>query len=185
MEQHIVYQGKSKSGKDFVIRYLTKNDTQAMCDFINTLSQEQTYISFQGEQMTLEEETKFVNDALEKIQKQHAVLLLVFSEGKLIGNSGIFLKEKIEKHVGVFAISIAKGYRGEGIGKLLMENVLEEAVKNIPTLRIVILGLFATNTKALQLYKHFGFGQYGFLPQGVLHKGQLIDHIYMYKTVRT
>ena len=36
----------------------------------------------------------------------------------------------------------------------------------------------------LHLNTAFGFKEYGKLPAGVLHRGQYVDHIYMYKEVK-
>lgn len=88
------------------------------------------------------------------------------------------------KHEGVFGISVLKEYRGKGIGKLLMKLVLDESIKNLPNLRIITLGAFSTNSLAIKMYESFGFNEYGRLPGGVLHKGQYIDHVFMYKKVK-
>ncbi len=42
----------------------------------------------------------------------------------------------------------------------------EEAEKNIPQLKIVTLGVFASNLLAKQIYEKFGFKEYGRLPRG-------------------
>lgn len=184
MDRKIVFEGKTKKGTSIVIRYPNQEDAQEMCDYINTLSLEQTFIAFQGEQNTLESETKYLNELLEKIEKRKAVLLLVFCDGKLIGNSGIDLRDKAMSHEGVFGISIAKDFRGEGIGKILMTHVLEEAEKNLPELKIITLGVFSDNDLAYEMYEKFGFKEFGRLPKGIKHKKEYVDHIYMYKNVR-
>jgi RimJ/RimL family protein N-acetyltransferase len=102
----------------------------------------------------------------------------------LIGIAGIDMKDKTESHEGVFGISLAKDYRGEGIGKILMRLVLEEAESNLPPLRIITLGVFSNNSLAMEMYKKFGFKEYGRLPKGVLHRGEYVDHVYMYKSIR-
>lgn len=183
MEEKIVYQGKTKKGNDIIIRYPNKDDAKTMCDYINILSRERTFIRFQGEEVSLENETKYLNSQLEKIEKKKAVLFLVFCNNQLIGISGIDMKDKTESHEGSFGISIAKEFRGEGVGKKLMELVLEEARNNLPQLKIITLGVFANNPLASVIYKKFGFKEFGTLPEGILHKGKYIDHIYMYKNL--
>lgn len=184
MEGKIVYQGKTAKGIDITIRYPNKDDAQAMCNYINTLSKEQTFITYQGEKVSLDEEIKYLNTQLERINKEKTVQLLVFCDNKLIGNSQLDLKDRTSKHEGVFGISIAQDFRGEGIGKTLMQSVLDEAGKNLPELRIVTLGLFENNSLAEEMYKKFGFQEYGRLPKGINHRGQYVDHIYMYKIIR-
>lgn len=55
----IVYQGTSKKAKNILIRYIQQGDAEVMMEYINTLSQEQTFIRFQGETLSLEEEQQF------------------------------------------------------------------------------------------------------------------------------
>ena len=184
MEGKVVFEGLSSKGNKITVRYPARSDAEQMRDYINTLSKEQTFIRFQGEKVSLGDETKFLNNQLRRIVKKTTVMLLVFCNNKLIGISSIDMKDKTESHEGVFGISIINEFRGEGIGTILMRLVLEEAERNIPQLRIVTLGIFDGNVKAKSMYEKFGFKEYGRLPKGVLHKGKYIDHIYMYKNIR-
>jgi RimJ/RimL family protein N-acetyltransferase len=184
MEGKIVFEGLSSKGNKIIIRYPVKGDVEQMRDYINSLSKEQTFIRFQGEQVTLGHETKYLNRQLKRIVKKTTVELFVFCNNKLIGISSIDMKDKTESHEGVFGISIANEYRGEGIGKIFMKMVLEEAERHMPQLRIITLGIFGGNVIAKSMYEKFGFKEYGRLPKGVLHKGKYVDHIYMYKNIR-
>lgn len=170
-------------GKSITIRYPCESDLQSLCDYINTLSKEQTFILWQGENVSLEEEKKYLDAQLTKIADKTAVQLLVFSDNKLVGNTQINLKDKAEKHVGVFGISLAKEFRGEGLGTLLMEKIINEAKENLKGLKIIMLGLFGNNEIAKKLYTKMGFVEFGTLPKGLIYKGQPIDHLYMYKEI--
>jgi L-phenylalanine/L-methionine N-acetyltransferase len=180
----IVYKGTTKTGREILIRYPTMSDASAMSSYINTLSDEQTYITFQGEHMTVEDETAYLEKELKNIAEQKGVFLLVFSNNRLIGISSIDLGQRTSSHVGIFGISVAKDYRSEGIGKILMETVHQEATERIPKLKIVYLGLFANNFFARAMYEKFGYQEYGSLPEGIFYKGDYIDHVYMYKKIR-
>lgn len=183
MKGTIVFEGVSKKGTPIIILYLRENDVRAMQEYINMLSKEETFIRFQGEQTSQEGEEKYVKSELEKIANKKSVQLLVWSGEKLIGISGIGMQDKTEQHIGVFGISIAKEYRGEGIGRLLMKQVLEEAKKHLVGLEIVTLGVFETNDLAKSMYTKFGFIEYGRLPKGVYRKNGREDHIEMYLNV--
>jgi RimJ/RimL family protein N-acetyltransferase len=180
----IVYRGKTKTGKEIVVRYPEKDDVAEMMRYINDLSKEKTFIRFQGEQTSFEEESKYLEEILTNIKNKKAVQLLVFLGNELIANSDIHMLDKTEKHVGIFGISVAKDYRNEGIGKLLMDLLFEEAKKEIPDLRIVTLGVYATNSVAKRIYERFGFKQYGVLPDGILRGGVFEDAILMYKNIK-
>jgi len=180
----IVFKGQTENGLKIVIRYLTNKDVNILRDYINTLSKEQTFITFQGEQVSLKEETEYVNKEIKKIEKNQAVKLLSFHKNKLLAVSDITMQERTSDHVGIFGITVAKDFRNKGLGKLLMGLVLKEAVKNIKQLKIVTLGIFDINPIALKMYKKFGFIYYGRLPKGIRYKDQYINHIYMYKNIR-
>ncbi len=177
----IVYQGKTKKGDEIIIRYPLASDLNQLFLYINKLSKEKVAITFQGERIKSREEKNYLDLHLKKIKKNEEVKLLAFSGKQLIGIVDIIMQEKIESHVGVFGLTIAKEYRNQGIGKLLLQLVLEEASKNLPQLKIVKLGVFECNDIAFNLYEQFGFKEYGRLPKGVKHQGIYIDHIYMYK----
>jgi len=179
----IVFVGQSKQGKNITLRYVEETDAEALCQYINTLSQERTFIRFQGEQVTLEEEVAYVEGLLEQIEQHQAVMLVALCENTVIGASGLDMESMAERHVGVFGISIAQGYRGEGIGTLLMDVVLKEAVANIPELQIVVLDVFSDNTTAIAMYEKLGFIVYGSLPNGLRHNAVFVDNIKMYKNV--
>lgn len=178
-----VYKGKTKDGRDFVLRYPNENDAEKMCFYINALSKEKTFIRYQGEVVTLEEEAVYLKNVLGKIKSKRAVMLIIESDNKILGISQVEQKELAEKLVAEFGISILEEIRGQGIGRLLMEKVLIEAKKNFDGVKIVILSVFANNRRAANMYRKFGFVEYGNLKGGVLYRGEPVDHIYMYKSV--
>jgi hypothetical protein len=64
MEGKIVFEGLSSKGNKIIIRYPVKGDVEQMRDYINSLSKEQTFIRFQGEKISLGDETKYLNRQL-------------------------------------------------------------------------------------------------------------------------
>lgn len=178
-----IFQGKTKTGKELIIRRVIAEDLEKLLDYINTLSKEQTFIRFQGEQMTLEEEKKYLDDFLKKQNSGKAIKLLAMIKDELVGVADVHLEEKISSHVGIFGITVKKEYRGEGIGKLLMDLTIKEAQKHLKGLRIITLGVFSNNPLAKAIYEKFGFKEYGCLSEGVLHRGKYVDHLYMYKKI--
>ena len=107
----ILYKGKTKKGREILVRYPKKDDTILLLNYFNTLSKERTFIRFQGEELTLKEEKKYMRDLLKKMKKNRAVKLLAFIGDKLVGVSDIKLQDKVELHVGVFGITVAKEFR--------------------------------------------------------------------------
>lgn len=69
----IVFRGVAQSGTPYLIRYPKRSDLQELLRYINELSKEKTFISFQGEEVSLEDERKFLNDSIRLIRdkKRH------------------------------------------------------------------------------------------------------------------
>lgn len=180
----IVYQEILPTGEKIIIRYPEEYDVHDFLAFINELSREETFILFQGRQLTLEEEKKFLDNALRGIIEKKHIFLSIWVDGRLAGNSGVEMRSDALAHEGVFGIALRPEYRGKGLGKLLMNAVLQEADKELSALRIITLTVFGENALARDMYKKFGFKEYGWLPEGVYRKGKFDDHIFMYKKIR-
>jgi RimJ/RimL family protein N-acetyltransferase len=183
MENQIVIEGKSKTDRPFLIRYPGKQDAQEMCEYINKLSQERTYIRFQGEVISLEEEEKYLNSKLQQIEQHKSVDLLLIIDNKIHGICGVEMFDRTEDHVGLFGLSVDQSVRGEGLGEILMQTTLDEAKKHLHGLRIIKLEVKHPNTIAYQLYEKLGFKKYGHLPLGTKHQNEFVDEIFMYKEV--
>lgn len=183
ISEEILYQGKTKRGNDLVIRYITKNDAEDQLNFINLISQEKTYVIFQGEKLTLEEEQKYVDSKVDGLLNNKSVLLIALINTKIVGSSGIDMDDNVSRHVGNFGIIISKNCRGEGIGEVLLKTVLKEAKARLINLKIVVLSVFGNNPIAQKLYLKNGFKEYGVLPKGVKHRNKFVDNILMYKNI--
>lgn len=179
----MIYQGKIKSGEEVVIRYSEIGDVKELLRFINELSNEKTFIAYQGENETIKSETKYLKEKLKSIKDKKSVQLLAFCDSKLVAESEIHMMEKVEKHIGIFGISISQNFRNKGLGTMLTNLVLQEAKKNIPGIKIVILDVYSTNVVARNLYKKIGFLEYGILPSGICRNGKYEDTVFMYKNI--
>jgi RimJ/RimL family protein N-acetyltransferase len=184
MNKKIVFQGKTDKGIDVLIRYPEISDAQKSVDYINALSEERTYVTYQGEQETLESEIKFLTAKLKRIEDRKSVMLVAFSGDELIGIASIDLKSKVERHIGTLGISIAKDFRGKGVGKLLLDLIEKEAVANLPDIEIIFLTAFASNEKAIKMYENAGYKVFGRMPKGVKLENGYDDHVYKYKHVK-
>src|SRR5258706_5560631 len=181
MDGKVIFDGEASKKLPLIIRYLKNGDEILLCDFMNNISKEQTYIRFQGEEIPLDFERKYINDQLIKIQNHLIVKLLAFSGNALIGEADIIMKDRVESHVGTLGVLVAKDYRGKGVGKLLVQKILEEGKKELPQLRIAALEVYSINNLAIKIYEKFGFQKYGILPQGIKYKGEYVDEVFMYK----
>lgn len=179
-----VFTGQTKTGKEILIRYPSVMDVADMWSYINTISNERTFVRFQGEVISAEDEKKYLLSQLDKIAKRQSILLLGFHEQKLIAMASIEMQSRTNQHIGALHISVAKKFRGEGIGSLLMQSAMDEAVKRMPTLEIITFCVFSNNTVGRKMYHNFGFIEYGLLPNGVKLEDGYADRILMYKLIK-
>ncbi|MCM2276899.1 MAG: GNAT family N-acetyltransferase [Oligoflexia bacterium] len=91
-----------------------------------------------------------------------ALALLAELEGRLVG----FLECRAQdyprgaSHVARFMICLERDFRDRGIGRHLVETLLDWAAAH-PTLEKVSLGVLAGNARALALYRKLGFTEEG------------------------
>lgn len=180
----IVYRGLTKSGQKLVIRYPEPGDYLAVWRYFNKLSAEKTFITYQGEKISKKEEKNWLDKNIKLISQKKCVALFVFIDNKLSGISDVTLKERVNKHVGSFGITLSSETRGQGIGKELMSLVISESIKRIAGLKIITLECFANNEVALNLYKSLGFTEFGRLPNGLSRLDTYVDEVFMCKVIK-
>ena len=101
---------------------------------------------------------------------------------KIIGATDIELDRWRRNHIGKFGITIIQGYRGIGLGKHLMSEVIKLAKKELkPSPKIIQLEVYTNNKPAIALYKKMGFKIVAKLPKQIQWKGKLIDELVMLK----
>lgn len=99
---------------------------------------------------------------------------------RVVGLTDINLLRERSDHVGNFGISIAKGYRGIGLGKKMMADIIKLAKKELkPKPKIIRLSVFEDNILAIALYKKMGFKEVARMPKQLQYKGELIDELIM------
>ena len=182
----VVHQFITKNGYEAIIRYPQPSVVEAMTNYINVISSEDTYVTVSGEQISKDEESKFLDEQFEKINNGDGVLLICTINGEIVGISGVTRNQNSRRralHTGIFGISIKKEFRGQGIGHELAKSVIDQAKMNIDGMRIVTLTVYQPNKQAKQLYEKLGFKEYGYLPQGIWYKDSYIDEISMYLPV--
>lgn len=172
---------RSRQGEEVVIRYPKWDDLDLLTDWINELSQEDTFISYSGERFTLEQEADFLAGLFKDMEFQNKVFLCAFVGDDLASTCVVHRRaaHRRQQHVGMIGLSTRAAFRGQGIGRELSRTAIEEAAKNIPGLRLIMLEVFGNNKAAIDLYRKLGFRETGRIPGGVLFRGELVDDVIM------
>jgi len=118
--------------KNIKIRKLSLKDLKKVKEFqklVNSLVEEESMI-LMNKKKTLKEEKEWLKENLKNLKKKKEVCLLIEDDGKIVGISDIKLRKERQNHVGEFGISIEREYRGMGLGRRLMAEILKLAKKN-------------------------------------------------------
>jgi len=149
--------------------------------FVNKLAEEDTFLSFHpGKKITREEEAKWLIGQIEAIKNKAVLLFWAIYDGKIIGAVDIHRGKSVRDwHIGTIGLMVGKDFRGEGLGKFLLEFIIQKAKE--AGIRSACLTLFSDNQIAKNLYQKIGFKEYGRLPDGFYRQGKFSDCIFMYK----
>jgi RimJ/RimL family protein N-acetyltransferase len=136
-----------------------------------------------------EEFNKTIEEYQEWIQKivehERETMLVAELGGKVVGWI-VFRSQERKRmhHTGSFAIMIQKDYRNQGVGKLLINELLHWAEEH-PIIEKISLGTFSTNTRAIELYKKLGFVEEGRkVKEFKFNNDEYVDDVLMYKIVK-
>jgi|SRR3989344_3537550 len=171
----------TKSGRQTILRPLTKIDLKALYAWVKAIEKEDTFILLNPkEPVSLAEEKVFFKENLKKGKSKTKILIIAVDGDRHIGNCSIEKLGKRQGHIGRFGIALLKAYRSQGIGRQLAEYTISQAQKKLG-IKQIVLNCLVNNKVGLALYKKLGFKKYGIHPRAVLHKGKLMDEILFYK----
>lgn len=96
-------------------------------------------------------------------KNDHTYVAEVFENGKskVVGICGLSVSQNPRlRHCGTIGIMVNKNYQGKGIGRMLLEKVVDLADNWLMLVRLE-LSVFCDNERAINLYKSLGFVEEG------------------------
>lgn len=171
---------KLKNGKTLILRTALAKDASQIVKLMKDVIKEGHY-------------TLYEPDEYKSTAKSEAKRITVFKNAP----GKIYLVGEIEKeitgfisfdnwntrrtaHTGLFSVYLKKKWRDLGIGRILVNGLIEWG-KNNPVNKKISLAVFSTNKNAIALYKKLGFKQEGRCPADMIINGKNVDSILMYK----
>lgn len=88
------------------------------------------------------------------------------------------MRNKLVEALGDLGISVVKDFRNEGLGNVLIKELLGLAKERLG-LKIVTLAVFENNRRARHFYRKIGFVECGRIPKGIYYRGEYIDSVMM------
>ncbi len=106
--------------------------------------------------------------------------LVALRGGEVVGSAGLHPVGPAlrRRHAAVLGISVPREHQRSGVGKALMQGLIDYADEWGQILRVE-LTVFADNTHAIALYRGFGFEQEGLLRGFALRRGVYEDCLTM------
>jgi RimJ/RimL family protein N-acetyltransferase len=140
-----------------------KEDIREFQRFINTLTREGAYL-LADKPVTLKEEKQWLQTQIQAQKKGEQIYLKALVNGRLIGDC--FAKPGFGRNRGNvnLGISITKNWRGKGIGRFLLEELIFSSEQKWHP-KNIYLHVVSLNKKARQLYESLGFRIIARLPQ--------------------
>lgn len=99
------------------------------------------------------------------IIQNHLVTAIILCDGEAIGYGHL----DNDNDIIWLGIAIAENFQGKGLGKKMMQFLIDNAIKN--NVQKISLTVDEDNFAAVKLYEHFGFSSHG-----KINNGSLIMH---------
>ena len=152
-----------KLGREVFLRNAEESDATALIDYLKITTAETPYLIREPEEVTitLEQEKSFIQ---REKDAERELLLIAVIDGKHIGNCALMNIGPYKRYghrCGV-AIALYQEYCGCGIGKVMMQTVLD--VAKTVGYEQAELEVISDNQKAIALYRKMGFEKYGTFP---------------------
>ena len=172
------------SGKKVTLRVLRWEDLDGLLTFINSLvneKQEDTkstlYTGF-DRKVTREEEAKWLAQVLVEMVGGSVINMVADIGGKIIANGDVTRGGYKDTHRhGHLGLTMIGQYRGQGIGRRMIETLVRESRK--AGLRTLDAEFLAENAAARRAYEKAGFKQAGIIPHKVFRNGRYLDGLIM------
>jgi RimJ/RimL family protein N-acetyltransferase len=103
-----------------------------------------------------------------------------FAGEALVGMAGFYRESrKKRRHRGwVWGMYVAANWRGQGVGRGLLEELIRRA-SALDGLRRILLSVSVTQSAARRLYESLGFQAYGAEPEALAADGRYLDEVHM------
>lgn len=179
----MIYHSKAvilKNGQSVTFRSPTSDDASQMLTFLNRIASDSDYLIRYPEECETSPE-KEANLIASVCRSEYDLYITAFAENKIVGNCQLAFQKRMKtKHRASISIGILKEYRGIGLGRAMMEELISIAREH----QILQLELeyIEGNDRARNLYEKMGFFCTGERPDAIrLKDGTLLKEISMMK----
>jgi len=148
------------------IRPIRESDAPGFHATLDAVAREKRYLAT-VEGPSLERVEKFVAD---NVKNGHAQFVADL-HGKVVGWCDAMPGDAGRAHIGCLGMGILRDYRGQGIGKRLLQATIDAVW--LRGLEKIELSVYSSNEPAIALYRSLGF-----VEEGIKKRGRLVEGIY-------
>lgn len=170
------------NGDRLILRKAQTSDAAAIVAYLQNIADESDFLSFGKGEFTItpKEEEKYIV-SVDKSDNQ--LVLVAEIDGEIAGVLTISANVKPRmRHIGVLGISVQKKHWNQGIGHILLQEMIRWAESG-KVLRKINLLVSCENERAIHLYKKYGFEIEGCLRRDMWINGQFKDAYQMGKLI--
>lgn len=167
-----------KSGENVLIREATQQDAQRIINFYNVVGGETDFLSF-GENEFKRDLQEYKNYLEATRLEQNSIITIATLDEEISCIATINSSQKARtKHVGTLGIVVSERFIGQGLGKKMMELLIEWATSNGITRKISLVTR-EDNSFAIKLYESLGFEKEGLLLEDTIVDGAAYNSLLM------
>ena len=146
---------------DILIEKAKPADAKGVIEYLKQVGGETDNLSFgsEGGPFTVEAEAQYLAHIYES---KNSILLLAKENEKIIGCASLNRLSNRMKHRGDFSVTVLREYWNRGIGRQLMDKIMEYATEN--AFEYIDLQVRSDNLAAIHLYRKKGFVKIGSHP---------------------
>lgn len=159
------------------IQRAAPEDAQTLLDYLRRIGGESDNLSFGGEGLpfSVEQEAEFIRSYLGETK---SILLVAKNGDEIVGNGSLDVLPRRMSHRAELGISVVRDHWGRGIGSKLMTELIKHG--NVIGLDGISLEVRTDNSRAIALYKKFGFEKIATYPGYMKIGDALVDMDLMY-----
>jgi len=163
---------RAANGSSIEIRRATPDDAGAVLDYLKTVGGESDNLTFgpEGPGLSEAEEREYLARAA---AADNALVLLALHEGAIVGSLSFEGGQRVRtRHTGELGICVAGAFIGSGIGRALLETLIDWAEEG-GVIRKLNLWTRVDNLGAIRLYQRLGW-----VAEGRITRDQGIGDVY-------
>jgi len=163
-----------RDGRTTTIRPAAVDDAAQLLENVNAIGAEIVYLLTEQLGSDVEQEREWIRE----YDGATSVLLVAEVDGRIVGQADVQPgRYPKESHVGIVGVAIRDGYRGIGLGRAMMDRVLEWMRER--GFKKACLEVFSTNEQAIALYRRLGFEVEGVRKRQYRVLGEWVDDVLM------